>query len=145
MQRKFLITGGAGYIGSHMTHFLVSTGYKPGDIIVFDNLQHGHREYLPDGIHFVRGDLLEKDQTERLFTDFNVHAVYHFAAYAYVHESMQNPGKYFRNNILGGLNLLDVMRKHNCKKIIFSSTCATYGIPEEMPITENTDQKPVNP
>ena len=145
MQSKILITGGAGYIGSHMTHYLVSQGYNPGDLIVFDNLQHGHREYLPDGITFIQGDLLKQEQIEKVFIDFDIQAVYHFAAYAYVHESMQNPGKYFRNNIQGGLNLLESMHKHNCTKIIFSSTCATYGIPEEVPITENTPQKPVNP
>ena len=145
MPSKILITGGAGYIGSHMTHYLVSQGCNPGDLVIFDNLQYGHKEYVPDGVHFVEGDLLNQEHIKKVFNDFNIHVVYHFAAYAYVYESMQNPDKYFRNNILGGLNLLESMRTHNCTKIIFSSTCATYGIPEEIPITEDTPQKPVNP
>jgi UDP-glucose-4-epimerase GalE len=145
MQGKILITGGAGYIGSHMTHYLVAKGYNPENLITFDNLRYGHSEYLPDGVNFVQGDLLKQNQIEKVFIDFDIHAVYHFAAYAYVHESMQNPDKYFRNNIIGGLNLLETMHKHNCTKIVFSSTCATYGIPETIPITEDTPQEPVNP
>jgi UDP-glucose-4-epimerase GalE len=145
MKQFILITGGAGYIGSHMTHYLVTQGYKPEQLIVFDNLTYGHKENLPEGVNFIQGDLLESEHIEKVFVEYNIQTVYHFAAYAYVHESMQNPGKYFHNNILGGLNLLESMRTHNCTNIIFSSTCATYGIPETIPITENTPQIPVNP
>ena len=142
---KILITGGAGYIGSHTVHYLISQGIKPSNIFVFDNLVYGHKEFLPSDINFIEGDLLNKNQINSVFEENKIDYVIHFAAYAYVGESMKNPGKYFENNIIGGLNLLEAMLNGGCKKIIFSSTCATYGIPEENPISERCIQKPINP
>lgn len=145
MSKKILITGGAGYIGSHTTHYLISNGVSPYDIFIFDNFIYGHVESLPNGINIIKGDLLNKKDIENVFLNNNIDCVIHFAAYAYVGESVLNPGKYFENNILGGLNLLEAMIKGNCKKIIFSSTCATFGIPKENPISELTPQIPINP
>jgi len=143
--KKILVTSGAGYIGAHTVHYLVSKGVQPSDIFVFDNLVYGHKDYLPTGVHFIRGDLLRKDEINAVFSENNIGCVIHFAAYAYVGESMENPGKYFENNILAGLNLLEAMLKGNCNQIVFSSTCATYGIPDVSPISEATPQKPINP
>ncbi len=143
--KKILVTGGAGYIGAHTVHYLVSKGVQPSDIFVFDNLVYGHKDYLPTGVHFIQGDLLRKDEINAVFSENNIGCVIHFAAYAYVGESMENPGKYFENNILAGLNLLEAMLKGNCNQIVFSSTCATYGIPDVSPISEATPQKPINP
>ncbi len=145
MAGKILITGGAGYIGSITVHYLTNRGILPNEIIVFDNLVYGHQDFLPSQVQFIKGDLLNKEDITEVFTSNNIEAVIHFAAYAYVGESMTNPGKYFENNILGGLNLLDSMRKNNCKKIIFSSTCAIYGIPSTIPINEDAKQEPINP
>lgn len=141
---KILITGGAGYIGSHTAHYLIAKGIKPSDIFIFDNLVYGHKEFLPAGTNFTKGDLLNKEDINKVFIDNKIDYVIHFAAYAYVGESMENPGKYFENNILGGLNLLASMINGGCSKIIFSSTCSTYGIPVKSPISENCVQNPVN-
>jgi len=143
--QKLLITGGAGYIGSHTTHFLIANGYKARDVIVFDNLVYGHREFLSNDVIFIHGDLLNKTEIESVFKEYNIDAVLHFAAYAYVGESMQDPGKYFENNIVGGLNLLGEMAKYECKKIVFSSSCAVYGIPERIPVKEVEKENPVSP
>lgn len=143
--KKILITGGAGYVGSHTAHYLVSKGIAPSDIIVFDNLTYGHKKFIPYGIHFVNGDLLKKSEIEAVFTKYKIDSVIHFAAYANVGESMEDPGKYFENNIFAGLNLLEAMRKFECAKIVFSSTCAIYGIPKSSPISEIDIQKPINP
>jgi UDP-glucose 4-epimerase len=140
-----LITGGAGYIGSHTVHHLICNGVKPQDIIVFDNLVYGHKEHLPPEVIFIKGDLTNKKEIDHVFNKFNIKSVIHFAAYAYVGESMQEPGKYFNNNLSGGLNLLEAMYKYKCKKIVFSSTCSTFGLPEKLPITEDELQKPINP
>lgn len=142
---RILITGGAGYIGSHTTHYLLFKGVNPKDVFVFDNLVYGHQEFLPKGVNFIKGDLLNKEEVDDVFLNNSIDYVIHFAAYAYVGESMHVPGKYFENNILGGLNLLEAMLKGGCRKIIFSSTCATYGIPESNPIDECHVQKPINP
>ena len=141
---KILVTGGAGYIGSHTVHWLIQNGYSPQNIIVLDNLVYGHREHLPKGIHFKQGDLLNKGDVASVFKEYEVGGVLHFAAYAHVGESMTDPGKYFENNVLGGLHLLEQMRLHGCRFIVFSSTCATYGIPEKVPITEGESLKPIN-
>ena len=142
---KILITGGAGYIGSHTVHLLISKGIKPEQIIVFDNLCHGHRASLPEGVTFVEGDLLDKQSIASVFSEYSIVSVLHFAAFCYVGESMENPGKYFVNNITGGVNLLDSMAAHDCQKIVFSSTCATFGLSDDEPITELSPRHPINP
>ncbi len=141
---KILVTGGAGYIGSHTVHLLIQSGWSSEDIIVFDNLIYGHREHLPEGVHFIRGDLLNKSDIASVFQKHKIEGVLHFAAYSYVGESMVDPGKYFENNIAGGLHLLEQMRLHGCQFIVLSSTCSVYGIPEKVPITEDTPLKPIN-
>lgn len=136
-----LVCGGAGYIGSHINKQLHKEGYET---VVFDNLVYGHREAVKWG-YFVQGDLKNIEDIERVFQNHQIDAVFHFAAYAYVGESVSEPEKYYYNNVANTLNLLQVMRKHGCKKIIFSSTCATYGEPESVPITEDMPQNPINP
>lgn len=136
-----LVCGGAGYIGSHINKWLHKNGYET---IIFDNLSYGHREAVKWG-KFVLGDLCNEADIERVFSDYTIDAVFHFAAYAYVGESVVQPEKYYYNNVVNTLNLLKVMRKHDCKKLIFSSTCATYGEPEKVPITEDMPQNPINP
>lgn len=136
-----LVCGGAGYIGSHINKELNKNGYET---IVFDNLIYGHREAVKWGT-FIEGDLSNTEDIEKVFSTYDIEAVFHFAAYAYVGESVNEPEKYYYNNVVNTLNLLKVMRKHNCKKIIFSSTCATYGEPEKVPITEEMLQNPINP
>lgn len=136
-----LVCGGAGYIGSHVNKQLNKEGYET---VVFDNLVYGHREAVKWG-QFVQGDLKNFDEIERVFRKYKIDAVFHFAAYAYVGESVENPEKYYYNNVTNTLNLLHVMRKYGCNKIIFSSTCATYGEPEKVPITEDMTQNPINP
>lgn len=136
-----LITGGAGYIGSHTNKMLSQKGYKT---IVFDNLERGHLDFVKWG-EFFKGDLRNIEDIEEVFRQYSFKAVIHFAAYAYVGESVENPDMYYENNVLGTLNLLKVMKKYKVKNIIFSSSCATYGIPQKIPITESTPQEPINP
>ena len=136
-----LVCGGAGYIGSHINKQLYKEGYET---IVFDNLIYGHREAVKWGT-FVKGDLKNIEDIEAIFQKYEIEAVFHFAAFAYVGESVQEPEKYYYNNVVNTLNLLQVMKTYDCKKIIFSSTCATYGEPERIPITEDMIQKPINP
>lgn len=136
-----LVCGGAGYIGSHVNKQLNKEGYET---VVFDNLIYGHREAVKWG-HFVQGDLKNIDEIEAVFQKYSIEAVFHFAAYAYVGESVKEPEKYYYNNVANTLNLLHVMKKYGCNKIIFSSTCATYGEPERVPITEDMQQSPINP
>ena len=136
-----LVTGGAGYIGSHINKLLAREGYET---VVFDNLIYGHREAVKWGT-LIEGDLKNVDEIEAVFGKYPIEAVFHFAAYAYVGESVAEPEKYYYNNIGCTLNLLKVMRKYGCDKIIFSSSCATYGEPKQMPITEDMPQDPINP
>lgn len=136
-----LVCGGAGYIGSHINKELHKEGYET---VVFDSLIYGHKEAVKWG-KFVRGDLADRDALERVFRENDIEAVFHFAAFAYVGESVKEPEKYYFNNVANTLNLLSVMRDYGCKKIIFSSTCATYGEPEKVPITEDMPQRPINP
>lgn len=136
-----LICGGAGYIGSHVNKQLYEEGYET---IVFDNLVHGHREAVKWG-SFEQGDLNNLEDIEGVFQKYHIEAVFHFAAFAYVGESVAEPEKYYYNNIANTLNLLKVMKRHGCKRIIFSSTCATYGEPQILPITEDMPQNPINP
>ena len=136
-----LVVGGAGYIGSHTNKQLFKRGY---DTIVLDNLVYGHREFAKWG-KFIEGDLADNILLDKIFSENQIDAVMHFAAYAYVGESVINPSKYYNNNVANTLHLLDAMLKHNVHNIIFSSTCATYGEVINMPIAEEVAQKPVNP
>ena len=136
-----LVTGGAGYIGSHTCKALARAGFTP---VTYDNLVYGHREFVKWG-PFVEGELGDMTHLARTFRKYAIDSVIHFAAYAYVGESMLDPGKYFRNNVVCSLNLLDTMVASKVKHIVFSSTCATYGLPEFVPIGEDHPQRPVNP
>ena len=136
-----LIIGGAGYIGSHINKLLNRNGHET---IVYDSLIYGHRSAVKWG-DFILGDLDNIDQLTDVFSKYNIKAVMHFAAFAYVGESVENPEKYYINNVSNTLNLLKVMRKFSCKKFIFSSTCSTYGNPEYNPIDEKHPQNPINP
>ncbi len=140
-KKKILVTGGAGYIGSHTCKLLAQAGYLP---IVFDNLVYGHEWAVKWGA-FEKGDLLDKECINRVIKKYMPEAVIHFAAYAYVGESVQQPGKYYENNFYGTLNLLEAMRLSGVRQFIFSSTCATYGVPTQVPIPESHPQKPINP
>lgn len=142
MAKTILITGGAGYIGSHANLYLLDKGYNT---IVFDNLIYGHREVVPLESQFVNGDLTQMSDLETVFSNYAIDAVIHFAAFAYVGESVTDPAKYYKNNVIGTFNLLEAMRKFDVSKIVFSSSCATYGLPTTNPITENQEQKPINP
>lgn len=139
---KVLVTGGAGYIGSVTTELLLNSGFE---VVVFDNLEKGHKEAIDQRARFVQGDLRNKEDISRAMKDACPDAVIHFAAYALVPESMEKPELYFRNNVDGGINLSEAMIENSVQKIVFSSTCATYGQPEQIPITEDTTQKPENP
>ncbi|MGE7752401.1 UDP-glucose 4-epimerase GalE [Lysinibacillus fusiformis] len=137
------VIGGAGYIGSHAVKYLIEQGEK---VVVFDNLCTGHLELVHKDAQFLEGDLASLQDLHTLFTQYpNITSVIHFAAFAYVGESVQNPAKYYHNNLANTLNLLGVMLKNNVKNIVFSSTCATYGNPIELPITEQHPQNPINP
>ena len=136
------VTGGAGYIGSVCVEELLNAGHV---VTVFDNLTEGHRSAVDPRAKFVLGDLADRELVARALTDARAEAVIHFAAHALVGESMQNPGKYFRNNVANGLNLLDAAVAARVRKFVFSSTCATYGVPEKMPMDESLPQLPVNP
>lgn len=136
-----LIVGGAGYIGSQTVKCLARAGYRP---VVLDNLAQGHRWAVKWG-PLVVGDLSDAALVERVLAEHRVTSVIHFAAYANVGESMENPRKYFRNNVANTLNLLDAMVDCGVRHIVFSSTCATYGEPKEVPIDESHSQHPVNP
>lgn len=139
---KTLVTGGAGYIGSVTVERLIEAGHE---VIVFDNLERGHRSAVDPRASLITGDLRELSSIESALKQTRPAAVMHFAAYALVGESMTNPDKYFANNVKGGINLAEAMLKAGVKKIVFSSTCATYGQPDKMPITEDTPQRPANP
>ncbi|MCK5850218.1 MAG: UDP-glucose 4-epimerase GalE [Kiritimatiellae bacterium] len=139
---KVLVTGGAGYIGSVCVELLIKEGHE---VVVFDNLERGHKEALHPEAKFVKGDLRCKDDIFNALDENPSDVVMHFAAYALVGESMAQPEIYFRNNVIGGINLAEAMYKNSVNKIVFSSTCATYGQPEIIPIAENTPQSPTNP
>lgn len=139
-----LVLGGAGYIGSHMVDRLVEAGQA--EVVVVDSLVTGHRAAVHPAAVFYKGDLADKDFMRSVFSKHpDIDAVIHFAAFSLVAESMTDPLKYFDNNTAGMIALLEVMNEVGVKKIVFSSTAATYGIPEEIPILETTPQKPINP
>lgn len=136
-----LVTGGAGYIGSHTCKALAAAGYTP---ISYDNLVYGHRGAVRWG-PFEEGDILDPSRLKAVFERYQPAAVMHFAAYCYVGESVIDPGKYYRNNVTGTLTLLEAMRDHAVSKLVFSSSCATYGLPQQIPIPETHPQQPINP
>jgi UDP-glucose 4-epimerase len=142
--RSILVTGGAGYIGSHAVKALEARGFK---VIILDNLVYGHRDLVEDNFQaeLVIGEIRDKDLLESIFSAHKIDAVMHFAAYAYVGESVVEPAKYYQNNVVGTITLLDAMRNHGINNLIFSSTCATYGTPHYIPIDEQHPQKPINP
>ncbi|MEI6788328.1 MAG: UDP-glucose 4-epimerase GalE [bacterium] len=139
---KVFLTGGAGYIGSVTTELLLNDGH---DVVVFDNLERGHKAAVDKRAKLVQGDLRDAAQIQRAMKNAKPDAVMHFAAYALVGESMNDPGMYFANNTTGATNLVEAMVRHEVPRIVFSSTCATYGFPDRIPITEDTPQRPVNP
>ena len=139
---KVLVTGGAGYIGSVATEMLLNSGHE---VIVFDNFERGHRAAVDARASLITGDLRDQLAIEDALRQAVPEAVMHFAAYALVGESMACPEKYFINNVKGGINLAEAMLKAGVKKIVFSSSCATYGQPDKLPITENASQQPTNP
>lgn len=137
-----LVLGGAGYIGSHTVDRLIEKGY---DVAVVDNLVTGHRKSVNDKAHFYQGDVRDTDFMNNVFDEEDIEGVIHFAAFSIVPESMKDPLKYFDNNTAGMVKLLEVMAKHDVKKIVFSSTAATYGEPKQIPIKETDPQVPTNP
>lgn len=143
MTAPVLVTGGAGYIGSHTVRLLASRGYK---VVVLDNMVYGHHQAIvDDSVELVVGDVGDKKLLSELFDRHAFSAVIHFAAFAFVGESVTNPLKYYRNNTAEPLALLEVMEEKGCKNFVFSSTCATYGVPESIPIVETNKQDPINP
>jgi len=141
MKGNILVTGGAGYIGSHTCKALKKAGYVP---ITFDNMVYGH-EWAVQWGPLIKGDILDGETLDTVFRQYEPLAVLHFAAFAYVGESVADPEKYYRNNVMGTLSLLSAMRRAKCRNIVFSSTCATYGVPKELPLREDHPQKPINP
>jgi UDP-arabinose 4-epimerase len=141
MSEAVLVTGGAGYIGAHACKALARSGYRP---VVFDNLSRGHRRAVRWG-PLVEGELADRERLRAAIEQYRVAAVMHFAGYAYVGESVADPALYYRNNLAGSLSLLEVMRESGIERIVFSSTCATYGIPDSVPIKETAAQLPINP
>lgn len=141
MKKTILVTGGAGYIGSHMVRMLDQQGF---DVVIYDNLERGNSDAVTAG-ELIVGDLHDTQTLSRVFDSHDIQAVMHFAALAYVGESVFKPALYYRNNVAGTQCLLDTMISHDVKKLVFSSTCATYGVPDHLPIIESTPQKPINP
>ncbi|MCS6850276.1 MAG: UDP-glucose 4-epimerase GalE [Gemmataceae bacterium] len=138
---RILVTGGAGYIGSHVVRLLLEHGH---DVWVYDNLSRGHRQAVPAD-RLIVADLAEKERLDQVLVLQRVDAVMHFAAWCHVDESVREPAKYYQNNVVNTLNLMDCLRRHRIRRFVFSSTAATYGVPEQVPITEETPQRPINP
>jgi UDP-glucose 4-epimerase len=139
-----LVTGGAGYIGSHSVLTLQKAGYE---VIVLDNLVYGHQDLVETvlKVKLIVGSTCDRSLLREIFATHQIDAVMHFAAYAYVGESVTQPAKYYNNNVVGTLTLLEAMLEANIHKFVFSSTCATYGVPDSVPITEDQSQNPINP
>jgi len=143
MKKEILITGGAGYIGSHAVRYFIQNNYK---VVVLDNLITGHEAALVDAeVIFYRGSVADEAMLNEIFTKHSIQAVVHFAAATYVGESVTDPAKYYHNNVAAVLVLLDAMRKHQCLNFVFSSTCATYGDPQYLPLDEVHPQNPISP
>ena len=140
--KKILVMGGAGYIGSHTVKHLLDNDYE---VVVADNLIYGHLSSVDKRASFIHADLLDTISLQRVFQNYKIDAVVHFAAFTYVGESVENPEKYYYNNVVGTVNLLNAMKNYGFKKIVFSSTCATYGEPKYMPLDEKHSQNPINP
>ncbi|MCI0640146.1 MAG: UDP-glucose 4-epimerase GalE [Gemmataceae bacterium] len=138
---RILVTGGAGYIGSHAVKLFLSRGH---DVCVLDSLVYGHRAAVPSDRLIVL-DLEETHRLDQLLLEKRIEAVVHFAAFCYVGESVHDPAKYYQNNLVNTLNFMECLRRHGIGRFVFSSTCATYGVPEKVPITEDTPQNPINP
>lgn len=139
---RVLVTGGAGYIGSVVLEELFSDGHQ---VVVYDNLAKGHRQSVPANVPFIESDLLDRERLIEAFREHQIDAVIHMAADSLVGESVQKPGKYYRNNVVAGLSLLDAMRDVGVKRLVFSSTAAVYGEPEKQPIEETDPTNPTNP
>jgi len=139
--QSILVTGGAGFIGAHTCKALAAHGLHP---IAFDNLSRGHRDMVRWG-PFVQGDILQRADLDRAFEQYQPKSVIHFAALAYVGESVAQPLAYYQNNVSGLINVLDAMVRHGADTVVFSSSCATYGIPDALPIAENARQQPISP
>lgn len=139
---KILVTGGAGYIGSHFVKHLISNGI---DVEVLDNLSRGHEEAVPKQVKLYKVDLLDYDKLNEAIKESQADAVVHFAAFAYVGESVENPGLYYQNNVVGSINLIKAVHEAEIKKFVFSSTCSLYGNPLKVPISEEESVKPINP
>src|SRR5438045_4617070 len=139
---KIFVVGGAGYIGSVWSELLLNEGHE---VAIFDNLSEGHRGAVDSRTHFIEGELADRQQIQAALSTDRPDAVMHFAANALVGESMQNPSKYFRNNICNGLNLLDAMVAADVRRIVFSSTCAIFGPPDRVPIDETAQPRPMSP
>jgi UDP-glucose-4-epimerase GalE len=138
---RVLVTGGAGYIGSHTVRVLQARGH---DVWIYDSLVYGHRAAVPAD-RLTVGDLRDADVLDHALLIHRIEAVVHFAAFAYVGESVTDPAKYYTNNVVNSLTLFERMRRHGVNRVVFSSTCATYGTPDKVPIAEDTPQRPINP
>lgn len=138
---RILVTGGAGYIGSHAVRLFLSRGH---DVWVYDNLCTGHRAAVP-AERLIVADLSETHRLDHVLVEKRIEAVVHFAAFCYVGESVREPARYYQNNLVNTLTLMECLRRQGIGRFVFSSTCATYGIPEKVPITEGEKQKPINP
>ena len=137
-----LVVGGAGYIGSHCVRQLLAAGHRP---VVLDNLSHGHRAALPEGVPLVAGEMDDQGLVRRTLREHRIDLVMHFAALINVGESVRQPLRYYRNNVVATLGLLEAMLAEGVRRLVFSSTCATFGIPDRMPMAEDLPQAPINP
>ena len=137
-----LVTGGAGYIGSHVVRMLLEKGEN---VVIFDNLSRGHKESIPKCVSFERADLLDFEGLNNSIKKYSIDEVIHFAAFAYVGESVDNPQMYYSNNVIGSFNLINALKENNIDRIVFSSTCSVYGNPLNIPISESETPKPINP
>src|SRR5919201_658445 len=138
---RILVTGGAGYIGSHAVRLFLSRGH---DVWVYDNLSEGHQAAVP-AERLIVGDLAEIPRLDHLILERRIEAVVHFAAFTYVGHSVREPGKYYQNNLVNTLNLMECLRRNRVGRFVFSSTAATFGVPERQPIPEDEPQRPINP